>query len=115
MRKFIYLLIFGVLSATTICAAERSAEELLTQCTSTDSEVFKLACASYMHGFGDAVAVLASIDSASSRVCLPKDGISADQLRRIVVKWLEDHPKELHAPASFEVLIALVDAFPCKK
>lgn len=46
--------------------------------------------------------------------CLPEEGIPDDQLRRIVVKFLEDNPKSLHQSARILTTMAFHDAFPCK-
>jgi hypothetical protein len=48
-------------------------------------------------------------------VCFPKgNGVSNDQVVRIVVKWLQDHPQELHKGAESLVVCALHDSFPCR-
>jgi hypothetical protein len=43
----------------------------------------------------------------------PWHGISNDQAVRIVVKWLNKHPEDLHQTARVTVLVALRNAFPC--
>ncbi|MBI5463130.1 MAG: hypothetical protein HY941_13170 [Gammaproteobacteria bacterium] len=37
-----------------------------------------------------------------------------NQLRLVVIKYLRDHPEQLHYVASSEVMVALSEAFPCK-
>jgi hypothetical protein len=49
----------------------------------------------------------------SNVICFPPEGISSEQTRRIVVKWLEDHPERLHMQAGALVFFALLDTFPC--
>ena len=46
--------------------------------------------------------------------CQPKD-ITSAQAARIVVKYLRDHPEELHQPGSILAYVALSKAFPCAK
>ncbi len=46
--------------------------------------------------------------------CLP-DGVTPNQTVRVVVKWLEDHPAQLHESAVELVLGALKENFPCHK
>jgi Rap1a immunity proteins len=44
--------------------------------------------------------------------CVP-DGVTATQLAKVVVKYGNDHPGELHFPGVIVVVSALVGAFPC--
>jgi hypothetical protein len=46
-------------------------------------------------------------------VCWPK-GVTVFQAVRVVTKWLNDHPEDLHNTARVEVMKALMAAFPCK-
>ena len=89
-------------------------DQLLWQCDGKAVE--QLLCVRYLEGFMDAFALQARIVPKEFRmVCLPQSGISNDQARRIVVKWLSDHPKELNESARSSVLLAFFDAFPCPK
>jgi hypothetical protein len=45
--------------------------------------------------------------------CLPERS-SALQLARVVVKWLQNHPEQLHEHPGGLVYTALNDAFPCQ-
>jgi hypothetical protein len=44
--------------------------------------------------------------------CVP-DGVTTTQLAKVVVKYGNDHPEELHYPGVMVVVGALVGAFPC--
>ena len=44
--------------------------------------------------------------------CVP-GGVTTTQLAKVVVKYGNDHPEELHFPAVAVVVGALVGAFPC--
>lgn len=46
--------------------------------------------------------------------CLPEKGISNGQAARIVVKWLQEHPEELHNDAIVLAMVAFSSAFPCR-
>jgi hypothetical protein len=71
-------------------------------------------CLGFIRGMTDCESLRKSIDSMFTQVmCIPQ-GVSDLQLAKIVVKYGNDHPKELHFPASSIVLNALTDAFPCK-
>ncbi len=45
--------------------------------------------------------------------CAP-DGIQVGQAVRVVVKYLQDHPEQLHARGIVLAVAALQKAFPCK-
>ena len=42
------------------------------------------------------------------------DGVTMGQLERVIVKFLEEHPAELHNTSTWLIQEALSDAFPCK-
>ena len=44
--------------------------------------------------------------------CLPPEGI-INQLMRVVVKYLQEHPEKLHDPDIAVASMALANAFPC--
>jgi hypothetical protein len=49
----------------------------------------------------------------SPKVCPAKDS-TYEQGTRVVVKYLQDHPEELHMKSSALVERALAKAFPCR-
>jgi len=49
------------------------------------------------------------------KICLPNEGIFYTQLARIVVKYLKEHPEQLHWTGSVLVHNALLAAFRCPK
>jgi hypothetical protein len=46
--------------------------------------------------------------------CVPEGGITTGQAVRVIVKYLRDHPEELHLRGSLVAIQALRQAFPCK-
>lgn len=42
------------------------------------------------------------------------DNAKAGQVIKVVIKWMNDYPEELHKPGDYVVTTALVKAFPCK-
>jgi Rap1a immunity proteins len=48
------------------------------------------------------------------RFCLPEKSTN-DQILKVFVKYLDDHPEELHKPAALLLIQAMVKAFPCQK
>ena len=52
------------------------------------------------------------LKKASHAWCVPA-GVTETQLAKVVVKYGNDHPEELHFPGVMIVASALVVAFPC--
>jgi len=52
------------------------------------------------------------IDSRSLRFCV-SDGVETDQLLAVSLKYMDDHPEQLHFPAALLIRMALNKAFPC--
>jgi hypothetical protein len=104
--------------------AERRAEDLLSDCTKGPSAE-GIACLAYLNGFATGIAAVQSIYTSNVKgtpitqvkvIRLPSEGISAEQTRKIAVKYLNDHPEQLHLSEMAEVLAALGTALPpCKK
>lgn len=46
--------------------------------------------------------------------CIPSN-VNNGQIKRIVAKFLNDHPERLHEPPAFIIVDALTGAFPCPK
>ncbi len=73
-----------------------------------------MTCLGYISGILD----LADFDQALPPAhtahgwCLP-DGASSSQVAKVIVKYANDHPEELHLPAVLLVANALLKAFPC--
>jgi hypothetical protein len=45
--------------------------------------------------------------------CIPKE-VSVEQLTKVVVKYGDNHPEELHFPGAAIVMFAMKEAFPCR-
>jgi hypothetical protein len=103
-----------------------SAGELLTNCGAivrqqdngaklSDTELVQgVSCIQYLSGLLDGVTLTESLSGGATMICAPASGISNDQLVRVVVKYLREHPENLHRSGRMEALIALSKAFPCK-
>jgi len=66
-------------------------------------------CFGYVNGVTDMMIAL-----VPNATC-PPQGVLLDQTTRIVIKYLADHPEELHEPGAAIVMSALAKAFPCRK
>ena len=77
-----------------------------------DEQLRSLYWMGYLGGFNDA-AMLIGTGTSQKIYCLPAAGIEIDQLVRVVNKFLDEHPEDLHLTARILVLLALTGAFPC--
>ena len=82
---------------------------------STDANFWDGAfCLGYIWGIAESSAVFDVADNKFIMFCSPA-GSTSGQAQKIVVKYLEDHPEELHKEAAVLVAKALQRAFPCRK
>ncbi len=91
-----------------------SGNRLLDSCKSNETGIF---CLGYVMGVSDGIASRQLVESSTAPlswrpVCAPK-GMSAGQLRDVVVKYLDDHQEERHEAASVLALVAMRKAWPC--
>lgn len=71
---------------------------------------FLIATAFAMHCKGNGVFGVAGEPGYRSQ---PPAQATMDQIRRVIVKWLNDHPAELHKPSSILFAQALQETWPC--
>jgi len=92
--------------------------QLAEACLSTDIQMQKSICPTYLMGVSDGFEVIAGAlglageKGAELSFCKPKRFVLA-QYQRVVTKYLRVHPEELHHGAALLVLKALTEAFPC--
>jgi len=67
----------------------------------------------YIQGLLDSYTVFSTRDPSLNIYCLPLKGVSSSQARKVIVKWLEEHPKRLKEQARILVFHALLEAYPC--
>ena len=90
--------------------------ELLEMCEAWANKTGSLkgnVCIGYVEGVVDTYFVLARWDGSKKRFCLPNH-IEIHQLVRVVIKHLQENPKNLHYSASGLVLTSISAAFPCE-
>jgi hypothetical protein len=49
------------------------------------------------------------------KTCFPDGGVSDAQGTRVVTKYLQDNPAQLHEEATFLTILAFMKAYPCSK
>ena len=72
-------------------------------------------CTGIVEGVEGAVIILNDSVKPGMKTCYPANGTTNIQKARIVVKYMLEHPEQLHLPAAALTLIAYAGAFPCKK
>jgi hypothetical protein len=109
------------LAAADFDVADRSGNNMLRACkqalarAGTDEGLY---CRTWVMGFVDGIlAHDAMLDAVGTtriwKFCFPS-GFTYDQVTRVLVKHLEDHPKELHKDIRTLAWSAFQDAYPCE-
>jgi hypothetical protein len=70
--------------------------------------------AGFCGGFIDGVIDSQTMQGRAPSFCLPQKG-SNGQYVQVFLKYLDNHPQELHKPAALLLVESLVKAFPCGK
>lgn len=96
------------------CRAVNKAPEQMTA-----SEQLKLMyCFGFIRGTLDAVTLTLGYDKnhslADFETCIPEE-VSTGQQAKVLLKYLDAHPEDLHMFGSSLVLLAMRNAFPCKQ
>ena len=129
MKKLSAVLVFFfVLAASTVNAKSSNyvftGKDMYESCTHAIAGLDKTGdyddhrfgvCAGYIAGIVDFHTVATTVQSLPvDMFCLPKN-ISTAQVIRTVTRYLEDNPGKLHDLAAYLVILALQEAYPCRK
>ena len=130
---FAMLLVFGV-SSPSRAANIKDGNDLLDACRDADKGPDEMKtqdqlrrsmmCLGYITGVTDGIKVATQVNERvngkplnlgewGGMFCIP-DGVKVGQMLRVVVKYLRDHPEELHNDSAELVVAAFLTAFPCK-
>ena len=89
---------------------------LQSECLVTKAEITyfqaNASCLSYIEGVADSTAC-DNGGVVAGYSWKPEQNITAGQLQKVVVNWLNNHPEKLHLAAQSLVAYALAEAFPC--
>ena|SRR5438094_756016 len=105
-----------------------TANDLKDKCTSKYPDDLSY-CYGYLRGFDLGVAYtaleasgaldrevgIAAAEHTYQRITGCNDGVTMEQERLVFLKYVDNHPEELHLPASFILSKSLVAAFPCRQ
>ena len=108
----------------TVALADEDGNELLAQCNvvlqlldggrmQPEDALGAGQCLGFMQATKDLNRLYQIRDQRNALFCVPKDGINNGQATRIVVKYLRDHPEDLHKPNIILATAAFRDAYPC--
>ncbi len=70
------------------------------------------ACLGYLAGVIDQRAILSVGIKEVPNFCIP-DSVTGAQLTKVIVRYGDEHPEELHYPAVVLINLAILKAFPC--
>lgn len=98
-----------------VFATNRRGDHLLFGLTGKLSKVDQAYSIGYVSGILDSHRILSEFFQDIQFICLPKRGMSNTAVRRVVIKYLKNHPEQLNETARSVIFDALKNAFPCNK
>jgi len=109
--------------AQSLVVDPRSTEFLYRNCKSGD-ETTALACANYLTGVAEVMAILGAFAKDSkftaseradwARIGLCNSNYSPDQLQQIFINWAEKNQTDWQKPREYGAIRAFTQAWPCK-
>ena len=87
--------------------------EVLQTCED-ESDIMIVSCIDYLMGVADTFSLVMKTSHVAKVICIPPK-VNGGQLSKVVVKYLNEHPEDLHYTAAGEVFYAYREAFPCNK
>lgn len=83
--------------------------------TETGGDTFRFGlCLGLVEGVRNTMFLIESALDKSRLTCFPENDINNNQATRIVLKYLNDHPADLHLDQTYLAWIAFRDAYKCK-
>jgi hypothetical protein len=125
LRQFISTISIAVALTTPAPSIAMEASEFYKLCTAPwskqeagtfdESDGADMAfCYGYIRGLADSTRFAVELtDETTLWACIPQEA-STSQLRKVAVKYIDEHPDKLHFPTSVVLSLAFLDSFPCK-
>ncbi len=112
----LFLLLIVILAFASASAQTDTGMDLLRACNAIiqseegkevpmEDQLLSFYWTGYLAGFTDAAVIIDTVVSHGI-YCVPPQGIENDQLVRVVKKYLDGHPEDLHQSARLSVLLA---------
>lgn len=120
VRSLTLAMMLAISGAVPPAAEALTGLELLRQCEGRSPQGLEalgpILCMAYLSGILDGYQVR-TMEAGVGRqaLCPPTSGIENEQTKLIVEKWLRDHPGDLGEVARVPVVVALAQAFPCRR
>jgi hypothetical protein len=95
----------------------RTGNDVLETCSAKGTDSL-IVCVAHIQGVVAGVEVQRALVERKGRPTCGFEvpaGVSGEQMRDVVVKYLRDHPEERHLPGGLMIFMALRGAFPCPK
>jgi hypothetical protein len=108
-----FILCVAPLHAQHSLMADRTGNSLVAACTE-DEVAPKAACLGFIVGAMEGWQTGVAFHRQAETICIPR-GVEVGQMMKIILKYADDHPQDLHLPAGFLVVIAMQKAFRCDK
>jgi hypothetical protein len=129
MMRIVLIVCAVAVGASPYCAhAQNTGNELLQNCQAAlsmpgtpeghsqmvEAERMKgMNCFGYVRGVWDTFSLYEAA-GYPPLACIPQEA-TVGELVRVIVKYLNDHPNQLHEPDNVSLFKALKEAYPCKK
>ena len=110
MKKFLLVVLLCV--SGNVGAGFILSNKLLSHCTESLQGSNYGYCLGYIASAHDTHITWVALGDLPRQICTPIE-VTREQLRLVVVKYLEANPAELHKSADSMVINALIEAFPC--
>jgi Rap1a immunity proteins len=125
MKALVLVLLFSSVFCVTTKAQTATGEQVQSRCkglvgAANSAETFAGGfCAGFVEGVIDSQYMREAADSGLGpsnipRYCIPQEA-TYDQIVKVFVKYLDEHPELLHKPACSLLIASWVKAFPCGK
>jgi len=108
--KRLFLILFFFFQIKNLYA--KRSDEFLRQCEDQKEYIDMAYCYGFIRGTIGAAITLSP--DFNNFFCGPKEDLSNDQMVKIFIKWMNDHPENLHQEATVSVVNSLLAAYPCK-
>jgi len=114
MKRFLLCVVLVVGMAGPAVGAYVDGNFILRTCRDKTDNEKQAFCMGYVGGVSDTSDTVAASYTGAAKVCKPA-GVTLPQIADLAIAWLKANPSKRHFSASTVVVIALVEAFPCKK
>lgn len=111
MMRYVFVIFFVLLAAPASAGNFENGNSLYKNCQGDTFEQTR--CMAYISAIADVLGGKSYNSVAGYVACIPLR-VNLDQLRSILVKWLNNNPQYRHYAAPGLVAAAFEEAFPCK-